>query len=73
MNNINPSLWGACFWKAMHYITISYPDNPRERDKEHMGQFFRSVGNILPCEKCRVHFAQNLIKYPLTDNRNIHN
>ena len=85
MNNINPSLWGGDFWRAMHYITISYPDNPRDRDKENMNLFFQSVGRILPCEKCRVHFAQNLLKYPLTDDvlssrynlinwlRNIHN
>ena len=85
MNNIDPLIWGKHLWRAMHYITIAYPDNPRDRDKENMNQFFQSVGRILPCEKCRIHFAQNLLKYPLNDDvlssrynlinwlRNIHN
>lgn len=68
MNNINPNLWGPSMWKTLHYITISYPNNPTDQDKQNMKTFFQSISNVLPCEKCRAHFAQHLTKYPLTDN-----
>lgn len=67
MNNINPSLWGPHSWKMLHYITMAYSDNPTNQDKNNMKNFFFSIKNVLPCEKCRVHFALNLEKYPLTD------
>ena len=85
MNNIKPDLWGKFLWEAMHYITMAYPDRPSQREKVDMQQFFLSVGHIVPCEKCRVHYQQNLIKYPLNEHalssrynlinwlRNIHN
>ena len=65
--NLNPTTWGSHYWKAMHYLTIAYPDEPTDIDKTNVKQFFTSVGKILPCEKCRVHFAQHLQKYPLSD------
>jgi len=66
--NIKPSLWGSHFWRSMHYLTVAYPDNPTDDDKRNAEKFFLSVGNILPCQTCRVHFAQNLQRYPLTAN-----
>lgn len=68
MNNIDPNLWGPPAWKFLHYVTISYPDDPTYQDKEKIKNFFISLSNIIPCEKCRVHFAINLNKFPLTDN-----
>jgi Erv1 / Alr family len=65
--NINPASWGPYYWKAMHYLTVAYPNNPTESDKEDVKQFFLSVGRVLPCEKCRAHFAKNLQNYPLTE------
>jgi hypothetical protein len=68
MNNINPKLWGPHLWIGLHYITVSYPDNPSSQEKENMKQFFNSLGNVLPCNRCRQNYAQHLNKYPLTDN-----
>jgi hypothetical protein len=69
--NISPRLWGESFWKMMHFVTLSYPDsnqNISEQDKTHVKDFFLSVKNVLPCENCRLHFEQNLEKFPLNDN-----
>jgi hypothetical protein len=65
--NINPNLWGPHCWKFMHYLTMAYPNNPTQQDKENVSNFFNSIKNVLPCENCRVHFAMNLQKFPLTD------
>lgn len=67
MNNLNPNLWGNPTWTALHYITFAYPDNPTDKEKYDMKQFFQSITNVLPCEKCRIHFAQNLTIHPLND------
>jgi hypothetical protein len=66
--NINPSLWGSSCWKFMHYVTIAYPENPTQQDKDKIKKFFLSIADVIPCENCRVHFAINLKKYELTDN-----
>lgn len=64
--NISPNMWGKYFWGVIHYITIAYPDNPTEEDKQTIQAFIQSLQNILPCEKCRSHFKSKT--YPLTDS-----
>lgn len=65
--NISPSLWGPHCWKFLHFVTLSYPDNPTEADKTSVKNFIFSLKNVLPCEKCRHHFHINLNTFPLTD------
>lgn len=64
--NISPLLWGESGWKFMHYITLSYPVNPTENDKQRMHDFFMLVRELLPCESCRYNLRDEYIKYPLT-------
>jgi len=66
--NINPNIWGKSFWNVIHYITMAYPDNPTEEDKQNVSAFIQSLQNVLPCEKCRGHFKSNLISYPLSND-----
>lgn len=74
MYNINPKIWGSSGWEFMHYITLAYPDNPTQEEKDNIRMFFSSVGKVLPCESCRVNFSKHLLKYPLNElvisNRN---
>jgi Mitochondrial sulfhydryl oxidase involved in the biogenesis of cytosolic Fe/S proteins len=65
--NINPNVWGKSFWDVMHFITMAYPDNPTEEDKQNITAFVKTLQFVLPCEKCRAHFKSNLITYPLTN------
>ena len=67
MYNINPLLWGPHLWKFMHYLTLSYPDNPSEEEKQKYKNFFMMIGEYLPCEKCRVHYKEHKKSFPLTD------
>lgn len=66
--NINPSLWGSSAWRFMHYITLSYPDNPTKQDKQNIYTFFIVTQKLLPCEKCRNEFDNKLKENPLDDD-----
>ena len=66
-NNLNPNLWGKYYWGTIHYTTISYPEIPTEYDKINTKQFLESFQYVLPCAKCKIHFAENLKKFQLTD------
>jgi hypothetical protein len=68
INNISPDEWGPPAWRFMHYITMAYPDNPTNIDKQNMKSFFSSIGYILPCEKCRLNFSRHTSSYPLNDD-----
>lgn len=68
MQNINPDIWGPPGWRFMHYITLSYPIEPSDKNKEDIKRFFTSVGPVLPCESCRIHFNSHRHKHPITDD-----
>lgn len=68
MININPTLWGPHLWKFMHYLTLSYPEQPTEFDVNKFKNFFLSIGEYLPCEKCRHNYTDHLQELPLTQN-----
>lgn len=65
--NINPKKWGKHFWKTIHYITFSAPDLPSTEYKNNLLNLLVSLKFLLPCENCRHHYAENLRKFPLTD------
>ena len=52
-NGMNTKKWGRCTWQALHSITFGYPLRPTKKQKECYLQFFRNVGFVLPCAKCR--------------------
>jgi len=69
---ITPSVWGPHGWKFLHYVTLGYPMNPTNQDKENYKQFFYSLSNVIPCQKCSRNFKQNLNTYsiePALENR----
>ena len=57
--DFDPDKWGPHAWKFLHMVTFSYPDNPHPDIQEHFKQFFRSLGMVLPCAKCREHFIES--------------
>lgn len=56
--------WGKAGWKFMHAISFGYPDNPTISDRNHATNFFKSVGYVLPCKKCRSHYNEQVKKNP---------
>ena len=62
-----PDIWGPHGWRFLHYITLGYPNNPSQEDKDTYRNFINSFKEIIPCGLCKNHFKQNLLKHPLTD------
>ena len=65
---MDPEIWGHHGWKFLHSMTLSYPDNPSENDRNNFSQFFNILKDVLPCEKCQLHFANNLQTYPVENH-----
>ena len=65
--NLNPNVWGPHAWFFLDSIVLSLPNNLSYEQKNIYKNFFTSLQDVLPCEGCREHYKQNLIKYPLTD------
>jgi len=52
-NNLMTDIWGPHLWFSLHCITFGYPDNPTNEDKSNYRNFFISLSNVLPCNKCK--------------------
>lgn len=63
-----PDVWGPHGWKFIHYITLGYPNNPTQTDKEKYANFFNSLQYVIPCSICGAHFRENLKTNPINDN-----
>lgn len=50
---MNVNKWGPGGWDFLHSITFNYPLNPTDSDKKYYSDFFKSIGNMLPCKYCR--------------------
>lgn len=66
--NIDPAIWGPNLWRSLHSITFAYPNNPTNNIKQSTLSFFSTLGQLLPCEKCRLNYSQHLRTHPLTDH-----
>lgn len=62
VTDYDPQLWGPAGWKFLHFITFSYPIQPKQRHITEYGHFFKSLGNVLPCKSCRNHYRSHLEK-----------
>ena len=62
---MDPLIWGPHAWFFLHSITLVYPDNPTEQEKKNYFDFFKTLGNILPCMICRENYKNHFLKHPL--------
>ena len=61
-----PEVWGPFFWHTIHLAALGYSQNPTYAHKKAAKEFFESLSVLLPCEKCRKHYAQHLAVKPIT-------
>ena len=61
---MDPNRWGPHLWFYLHTISFNFPDNPSHLEKTQYLDFYNSLGNTIPCEKCRNHYAAHLQNNP---------
>lgn len=64
---MRPEIWGKHMWNAIGSIALSYPEEPTIKEQQNVMGFLNSLQNVLPCEKCREHYKENLEKFPLSE------
>jgi hypothetical protein len=57
---MHSTIWGWMMWRLMHLVSFTYPDVPTELDKKMYMQFYISIGSIIPCKVCRLHYKQRI-------------
>ena len=62
---MDPLIWGPTSWNFLHFITISYPDNPTQNDINNHKIFLKNLSNILPCSICKTHFNKHITESDL--------
>ena len=62
---MEPEIWGPNAWLFLHTVTFNYPKNPTVIDRNNYYDFFNSLQNVLPCQKCQEHYKLNLQKFPI--------
>ena len=58
-------VWGPSAWTFLHTVTLNYQEEPTNEDIKQHKIFFETLGNILPCPKCREHYNQSIIDEPV--------
>jgi hypothetical protein len=66
--NFDPLIWGSKGWFFLDTIILSYPNNPTDEQKKNYAEFFYSLTNVLPCQKCANNYYHHLKNNPLTDD-----
>ena len=64
-NLFNPIHWGPAAWKFFETVAFHYPKDPTEEEQHAAFEFFNSLKELLPCEKCKVHFEENIGSLPI--------
>jgi hypothetical protein len=59
--------WGKPMWQSMHYVALKYPQNPTNEEKMNYMNYYKSIGDILPCPPCRKHYKKMLEDHPMND------
>jgi len=49
----------------MHIISLGYPETPTAAEQEAASSFYRSLAFLIPCPRCREHYAQLLRQTPV--------
>jgi len=62
---MNPKFWGSGAWLFLHSITMNYPKEPTDKDKQIYSKFFKDLQNIIPCDKCGYNYGRHLKDHPI--------
>jgi len=66
--HLGPDVWGPHLWKALHMITMGYPNEPTDEQKKNYKSFFENFYLVIPCSVCSNNYKEHLIDIPLTND-----
>ena len=68
-NNILVSCWGPPAWAFLHSVAAGYPESVPTPTSNTIAQsykkFFESLGSVLPCKWCKIHYKENIKELPI--------
>jgi hypothetical protein len=65
---MDPNVWGSKLWFVIHTMALNFPENPTYDDIRNYESFFNNLKFVIPCDKCKIHFAQRLQKKPVINH-----
>lgn len=57
--------FGPSLWKSMHSIAYAAPESPSLEQQRDYIDFYKSLGQIIPCPNCRTHYNAHLKQHPI--------
>jgi len=55
-------VWGPAGWLFLHSIAQNYPWKPTMEQQENYLNFFKLIGNVLPCRYCRESYQEFILQ-----------
>lgn len=64
---MNINVWGPGLWELIHTVAFNYNKSkiPENVKKVKYINLFTSLGNLIPCNKCKLHYISFLKKNPI--------
>jgi len=59
--------WGPLLWESINTIIREYPENPTAETQQNYKLFFQSLGDVIPCKDCRIHYRNHLQNLSIQD------
>ena len=57
--------WGRFFWTTIHVAALGFPDVATDTVRQKYKVFYTSIGDVLPCSKCRANYSQHFQELPI--------
>lgn len=57
--------FGPCMWKTLHAVAFASPQHPDDETRMQYIDFFRAVGNVIPCPSCQEHYQSYMDQHPI--------
>jgi len=58
-------IWGKYFWTTMHVVALGFPEVATDLTRQQYRSFYRDLGDVLPCSKCRGNYARHFQELPV--------
>ena len=62
---IEPTLFGPCMWKTIHFIALGSPEVFEEKHKAMYRSFYSQIYNVIPCASCGTHLVETMNTLPI--------